>query len=73
MKDYETQQELKMDMEQEMKEEAYYERKMYEDEEFAVEQYSEQIMDIQEKLSKIARELNEYGHQLTVEELLKYV
>ena len=78
-----TDQELKDEMRQEMKEEkyndlreemlreVYHERMMCEDEEYALETVSEEIDTAYHILLKVCKTLNEYGYEFTPYEILK--
>ena len=62
--------EFKMEMRQEALEDAYYEKKMYSDEEYAIEQYEDEILRAVEMLIDVSSKLSNYGHELSINDLV---
>jgi hypothetical protein len=62
--------EFKMEMRQEALEDAYYEKKMYSDEEYAIEQYEDEIQDAIKILQNVSFKLSGYGHELSINDLI---
>lgn len=65
--------ELKQDRKLEMQQDSYHDRQMGEDKDFAVEQFTDEITELDEELRQICRKLEGYGWTLTPKELLEYV
>ena len=65
--------ELKMEMEQELKEEAFTERMMRTDYEYAMERYIETIEEAQGLLDFVVKSMESYGWSTTRDEVLNYV
>ena len=57
----------------ESKQEELEESKMYSDQEYAIEQYADEIISASETLKDIASRLNNYNHYIDYRELLDYV
>ena len=62
--------EFKEEMRQEALEDAYYEKKMYSDEEYAIEQYEDEIQDAIKILQNVSFKLSGYGHELSINDLI---
>ena len=62
--------EFKEEMRQEALEDAYYEKKMYSDEEYAIEQYEDEILRAVEMLIDVSSKLSNYGHELSINDLV---
>jgi hypothetical protein len=61
--------ELKMDMEQEMKEEAYEQSRMRTDLDYAVEKLG--LYDIHDEINKFVHKLEEYGHDISFNQVIE--
>lgn len=64
--------EFKEEVRQEMKENAYCEKLMYEDEEYAVKQFEDEILEATKILENISTKLATHGHELTMSDLINY-
>ena len=71
--DQESREELRADMLQEAKENDYYEKKMYEDQEFCLEQFSDDLEEIANILKTIQKRMSEFGHDLSMLEITQEV
>ena len=65
--------EFKEEMRQEMKEDAYYEKLMYSDEDYAIDQYLVEIQEAEGILRKVSNKLSRYGHSISTKELLDLI
>ena len=63
--------ELKQDRRQEAAEEEYYEKKMYNDEEFCVECFEPEIAEAVDILREISNKLEKYGHTYSMQQLIE--
>jgi hypothetical protein len=73
MTNEELKEEMRQDMLQEAREEEFYENKMHDDEDYAIEQFFPEIEEAFQLLKSVQDKLEAYGHIVKRSELLEMV
>ena len=71
MTEDEIKEEMRQDMLRDACEDEHYEKKMYSDEQYALDQLG--LADVIESIEDLAKQMTEYGHEVSVKDILENI